>query len=134
MKFKPTENSPEELIFDRLISEDGKIFMGVHVVIFGYRVRAGYVGSMHYEMDWCGGADQHQVEMLYSLAKNILENKGNFIGVPDRSKIKPFFNDPDFVTELTSLVSQPLQIIKLKPLHQSRTEITKHIINRGEFI
>ena len=52
MKFIPAEDTED--IYQRLVSEDGKIEMGIYPVIFGYRVRAGYVGSMICQLDWCG--------------------------------------------------------------------------------
>lgn len=115
MKKTTDDNSAQ--IFERLISEDGKIEMGIHPVLFGYRVRAGYIGSMSYNFDWCGGDGQSQVEMLYSIAKNILEHKNNFEGIPVCSKVKPFYNDPEFVKHIESLVTKPLEIIKLEPLY-----------------
>ncbi len=63
MKFKQEDNDDLEL-FQRLVSEDGTIEMGIHPVIFGYRVRAGYVGNMFYELDWCGGDKQEDLEVL----------------------------------------------------------------------
>jgi hypothetical protein len=113
---KKTADDLSGQLFERLVSEDGKIEMGIHPVIFGYRVRAGYAGDMSYMFDWCGGDNQTQVEMLYSIAKNILEHKNSFAGVPVCSKIKPFYNDVDFVKHIESLVTQPLEIIKLQPL------------------
>lgn len=122
MKFKQEDNDDLEL-FQRLVSEDGKIEMGIHPVIFGYRVRAGYVGNMIYELDWCGGDDQEQLELLYSIMKNILENKGSFVGVPVVSEIKPFFNDTKFVDLINSMVVKPLEIVRLKPLELDRRRL-----------
>lgn len=127
MKFIQTKDCVNHQLFQRLVSEDGKIEMGVYPVMFGFRVRAGYIGGMGFEMDWCGGADQGQVELLYSLAKNILENKGHFKGIPERSNIKPFFNDQEFVNCVNALVTQPLEIIKLKPLHLDRAKLMKEV-------
>ncbi len=122
MKFKQEDNDDLEL-FQRLVSEDGKIEMGIHPVIFGYRVRAGYVGDMVYQLDWCGGDDQEQLELLYSIMKNILENKGGFVGVPVVSEIKPFFNDTKFVDLINSMVVKPLEIVRLKPLELDRRRL-----------
>ena len=97
--------------------------MGIYPVMFGYRVRAGYVSGMGFELDWCGGADQGQVELLYSIAKNILESKGSFEGIPERSNIKPFFNDQEFVNCVGSLVTKPLEIIRLKHLRFDREKL-----------
>ena len=114
---KKIEDDNEAHLFERLISDDGKIEMGIYPVIFGYRIRAGYSGYMHYEFDWCGGDDQSQVELLYSIAKNILENKNSFDGVPMCSRVKPFYKDKEFIKHIESLVTQPLEIVKLQPLN-----------------
>lgn len=117
-KFIQTKNT--DVYFQRLISEDGKIELGVYPVMFGYRIRAGFVGSFCSEIDWCGGNDQMQVELLYSIAKNILESKGNFNELPICSKIKPFYKDDEFVEFINSMITKPLEIIKLQPLNSYR--------------
>lgn len=124
---KQQKDNIKDNLYQRLVSEDGKIEMGIHPVMFGYRVRAGYVGIMIYEMDWCGGDDQAQLELLYSIAKNILENKNSFEGVPPVSMIKPFYKDTDFVKQIESLVTKPLEIIKLKPLNLDRNKMIKNL-------
>lgn len=124
---KQAKDNTKEHLYQRLVSEDGKIEMGIHPVMFGYRVRAGYVGLMIYEMDWCGGDDQTQLELLYSIAKNILENKNSFDGVPPISMIKPFYKDDNFVKHIESLVTKPLEIIKLKPLSLDRAKMMKNL-------
>ena len=121
MNFILAEDSED--LYQRLVSEDGKIEMGIYPVMYGYRVRAGYVGSMICQLDWCGGDDQGQLELLYSIAKNILEFKGSFTGVPDRSNIKPFYNDKEFVEFINSLTTKPLEIVKLQPLYESKNKL-----------
>lgn len=116
MKFVKAPDHDENNIYQRLVSEDGKIEMGIHPVMFGYRVRASFVGDGGCYLDWCGGDNQAQVELLYSIAKNILENKGSFKGLPSCSRIKPFYNDSEFVDYINGLVTKPLEIVKLTPL------------------
>lgn len=132
---KKAEDNLETHLFERLVSDDGKIEMGIHPVIFGYRVRAGYVGEDFFMFDWCGGADQTQTELLYSIAKNILEHKNSFDGVPIFSKIKPFYKDKDFVKSIESLVTQPLDIVMLQPLNtygDKQQELIRKKINDEE--
>lgn len=45
-------------MFQRIVSEDGTIEIGIHPVMFGFRVVGGYTKAQWYEIDWCGGADQ----------------------------------------------------------------------------
>lgn len=125
MKFQPAEDN--DAYFERLVSEDGKIELGVYPVMFGYRVRAGFTNFEWSEIDWCGGANQTQVELLYSIAKNILEKQGNFKGMPMCSDIKPFYNDEEFSKYIHSKVSKPLEIVQLKPLSEYRDKLMKRL-------
>lgn len=127
MKFIQAEDHEENLLFQRLVSEDGKREMGIYPVIFGYRVRAGYIGDSYVYLDWCGGDDQTQIELLYSIAKNILENQDNFKGIPSNSKIKPFYRDEEFFNTIQSLVTGPLEIIKLETLSLYRLKMHQFI-------
>ena len=127
MKFLEAQDDNENNLYQRLVSEDGNIEMGIYLVMFGYRVRAGFVGNGIYELDWCGGDEQTQLELLYSIMKNILEARGNFRYVPPSSVIKPFFNDHDFVYRINELVSKPLKVVTLKPLHLDREKLMANL-------
>lgn len=129
MKFIAAEDDEENLLFQRLVSEDGKIEIAVHPVMFGYRVRAGYVGRGWTEIDWCAGDKHPHVEFLYSVIKNILENKGNFEGVPTHSNIKPYYKDLEFVDAVVKLTVGDLEIIKLKSLLPCRMKAL-NLLNR----
>lgn len=120
MKFNPAPDDDNNMIYQRILSEDGKIEIGIHPVMFGYRVRAGYVGDSYVHLDWCGGDDHSSIEILYSIAKNILEDRGHFKGVPSHSNIKPFYKDMEFMAEIMKHTTEPLQIVKLPPLWQFR--------------
>jgi len=104
-------------------SEGGLIEIGLCPVIFGWRVRAGFSGRMYTEIDWCCGDDQVRVEYAFSAIKAILEKRSedanSFDGVPQFSKIKPYFNDVDFLAYLTSLGTFPL--VKLPNIHELRS-------------
>ncbi len=117
-------------LYERLISNDGRIEMGIHPVLFGYRVRAGYVGDVYYHLDWCGGDNQAQVEMLYSIMKNILISRNDFSGIPSNSKIKPFYNDLEFCRITDKLITGQLESIKLKPLHEYRQRQMDELFGR----
>lgn len=129
MKFLPAEDDNINQLYQRIVSEDGKIEIAVHPVMFGYRVRAGYVGDSYVHLDWCGGSDHSAVEMLYSIAKNILEAKGDFKGVPSHSIIKPYYKDVDFMRDVMKLTTEPLEVVKLKPLGECRINQLKDLLN-----
>lgn len=123
MKFLEADDDSENNLYQRVVSEDGKIEMGIYPVMFGYRVRAGYVGNEIYELDWCGGDEQQQLELLYSIMKNILEARGNFRDIPPVSAIKPFYNDEEFMHKVNMMVIKPLKINLLQPLHLDRKKL-----------
>jgi hypothetical protein len=85
-----------------MVSENGLIWIGIYVVMFGFRVRAGFTRDLYScsVIDYCAGDSPVHVELLYSMTHAILskreENDLAFDGMPERSEIKPYFNDPDF--------------------------------------
>lgn len=127
MKFLEAEDDNENHLYQRLVSEDGKIEMGIYPVMFGYRVRAGFVGNGIYELDWCGGDDQKQLELLYYIMKNILEYRGSFTLIPPSSMVKPFYNDEPFVNRINLMVLKPLEIGTLQPLHLDRQKLMANL-------
>jgi len=112
MKLLPTEDT--ETLRKRLISKDGSIEMGIYVVMFGFRVRAGYIDShwgecVMYELDWCGGADYVDVMVLYNICKSIISNSKAgkaFNGVPRCSEVKPFYKDATFLNTVVDLAGE----------------------------
>lgn len=104
MLLKPGPDDLETKIFHRLVSEKNLVEMGVHRVMFGYRVRAGFVNSPCCELDWCGGDNWQNVERLYSICKAILsqrlEDRHCFAALPEHSMVKPFYRDLDFTTTI----------------------------------
>lgn len=55
MKFTKTE--PNENFFSRWVSENNIWEVGFTQMLFGVRVRAGKVGDIGCELDYCAGAD-----------------------------------------------------------------------------
>lgn len=132
MEFIEAENN--ENLWCRLVSEDGRIEIGVYTVMFGYRVRAGFVGDFFCHLDYCCGDKQEMVEYIYSGVKAILENTTGdkpFSKFPHQN-IKPFFNDQDNFKGFSKLIEESLKgenlnIVKLLPLHEIRREQLKFL-------
>lgn len=99
--------SDNENLFHRRVSENNLVEVGLYKVMFGTRVRAGFVGSQCCNLDWCGGADPNNIQALYSFAIGILEkrpeSKRCFDGIPSISQIKPFVKDFHFLKTLYEL-------------------------------
>lgn len=125
MEFHSVEDDLENTgQFFRRQSENGLITIGVFKVIFGYRIRAGFTKDLFgCYFDWCAGGDWSNVERLYSIALAILsqreENEDCFLGIPTVSKVKPFFNDTEFMKCIMKLVdSKDYELVNLERTHK----------------
>lgn len=61
-------DAPDDLengMFRRKISEDGKHEIGIHPVLFGFRVRAGHTEDIWCEIDYCCQRDYHLLMLVY---------------------------------------------------------------------
>lgn len=118
MKLIPASDDLDNLYSQVLQSETGLVKMAIYPVLFGYRVRGWLTTEYACRIDWCGGADYTQIKTLYSILRNILlnreENKHAFDGLPETSNIKPFFNDEAFVNNISSQITQPLEVVEIE--------------------
>lgn len=118
MLLHPAPNDDHAGLTHRLVSENQLVHMGIWKVMFGHRVRAGFVDDKcGVSLDWCGGANWKDVERLYSLAKAILEKRAEdrncFAGLPGFSVVKPFVLDLDFV-KVVSEAAGDFQLVQLE--------------------
>ncbi len=112
------------------------IEIGIYPVIYGYRVRAGVIGDGYVYLDYCAGADQKQVENIYSMVETIINSRMNMMK-PDMSKNeksgfifkvfpkqnrKPMFNDPECFVELAKLSGAELIPVNLDNLSEERVK------------
>lgn len=96
MEFKKTEDTPH--YYHRMVM--GRIEMGVYPVMFGWRVRAGYIGSVFIELDWCCGDRPGFVWGTYCMLKELLERGIKMEDLPGRSHVKPWSHDPEFMSRV----------------------------------
>ena len=106
MKFKPATHTED--LYERLVINDS-IEMGIHPVIFGYRVRVGSVGSLCYDLDLCGGDNLEMIDLLYNGTRQIIEGQLREQGKINYSEFpiqhtKPFFKDMEFLKDFCALV------------------------------
>lgn len=104
-------------LFYRKVSQDGKIEIGVHPVLFGFRILAGYVGNDIYELNYCAGGSIKEIEKIYSIVLTILSNRSefHFDGFP-RQIVKPMYNDTICENALIKMMSG-LDPIKVSTPH-----------------
>lgn len=133
MKFIEADDSSEDQMYSRVVSENNLVEVGIYPVMFGFRVRCGFVGSKSYFIDYCGGADQLQVETLYSMTIAILsqrdENREVFKGLPPCSNIKPYFNDVEFLEWIINESKPNYTHISLPPLSTIKEKQMKVLFN-----
>ena len=137
MNWRPA--TEQEFLMVRQVSSDKRIEMGVYPVIYGARVRCGFVGSMSCHIDWCAGSNDISLKILYSLCYKIigdrldLEDAKIFEGIPGFSDIKPWTRDVDFTNRLASLAG-PFDIIELPSIVEIRTDFFKDKIDPTTWI
>jgi len=101
MKFIEAPDDRRNLLFHRMVSEHGLVEVGIHPVLFGYRVKAGFVGSGWSEIEWCAGGNAAVVSGLRQACLHILstrsEHRECFAVIPRMTEVKPFFRDMEFM-------------------------------------
>lgn len=86
-------------------NENWEIMIGV--VMYGFRVYLRPKGSMVFTLDLCGGRPEKSVKFLYSFLETHLSKDKpmrELIGEVPEIKIKPYFNDAEFLSNVTNLI------------------------------
>lgn len=108
------ETAPDDgLNIKRFETTDGTIEYGLYQVLFGIRFRAGIKGSMIYNIDWCCGNIPENVSVAFLVFEHRLKQSNTpnevFDGLPVISVVKPFHNDPEFMSKMALiLTNKPL--------------------------
>lgn len=103
---------PDDLsgsLYFRHETEDGQWEVGIYPVIYGFRIRAGQVGDLCYNLDMCVGDNWRMMRVLFSIVCRIIEERGC---VPNNSDwpsitIKPVWKNPEYLAQLTSMMESP---------------------------
>jgi len=115
MVFKEADDDADTGLTHRRVSECGRVEIGVYQVLFGFRVRAGFVGSPCCELDWCCGSDWVWVQVFYSIALGILSKRDVsaecFDEIPCHSQVKPSYLDAEFVNRLMELLPEVKAVV-----------------------
>ena len=114
----------------------GSVEIGVHPVLYGFRIRAGFVGDMGCDLDFCAGDKQKDVEDIYSLVISIIEKRlrasDNLKGLNPREarrfifhdfpvqQTKPMYNDHECFMRLSEMCGPELVSIKLPDINAEK--------------
>jgi len=107
----------------RYIDVDKNVEVGIYPVIFGWRVKAGYIDTYSYELDYCCGANQKMVETILGIVKTILEKYNCDFSIFPVQEIKPVFNDPLCFSQMLELAEGNAQLVEVPELQTLRKEI-----------
>lgn len=95
-------------LIHRMESENGLVEIGVFEDGKVNRVRAGFVGIPESRIDWhCGTNPRHMWSMyaaIYLLMRRRPENEFCFDGIPEASKIEPYYKDDEFGQKITDVM------------------------------
>ena len=100
------------------------IYLGIHVVFFGYRVVVHQNDGEWIPISFCGGGNQDNVADLFSVMHKIVSDWDNprcpdiYDFPPERRR--PWGNDPDFQKGLREMAGEYPQI-ELPPLYIYRS-------------
>lgn len=118
MEFKAEDLDDCGATGNRLVSAGGLVEIMTYRVLYGWRVRAGFVGLMACEIDLCGGADWPCVVDLYSIVLDVLrqrpEDRECFDGIPCTTLVKPVFRDADFLEWFLKTRRKETEVIDIK--------------------
>jgi hypothetical protein len=135
-KFLESEPTDNEFLY-QMSSECNTIVIGVYPVIYGFRVRAGYIGDFYYHLDYCCGNNLSDVELIFSAVKNILEqreNNSNLFKFPQQYR-KPFMKNEEEFKQLISMIDKDsYHRIKLDNLHLNKTLYMINVIGYTNFL
>ena len=116
-----------EYLKTRYVDLEHNIEVGIYPVLFGWRVHAGEIDSGCYELDYCCGNQQLNVDLILSIVITILQkNDANFKVFPFQD-FKPVFNDAKCFSKLIELAGADLQVVKADDIHQLRPIIMKNL-------
>lgn len=89
------------------ITVNGRQFeVGLGQVMYGFRIRGGFVGDMVYWFDWCCGANQLVIVASQKVLMDLIERGIPLKTIPPHSNIKPWFNDKEFVQCVDNLYGE----------------------------
>ena len=119
LHFRPIPSDEEHGMTDQVVLED--IIISKYRVLYGYRLRAGFIEYPCCELDiWCGAKkedyDTMDEKIRSIIVHNIKNNKDPFQDIPRFSIIKPYFNDEKFLAKIEKLYLASLKWFAFFPL------------------
>lgn len=125
-KWIKIEDESEYAIVHRhkIILDDGRPFIiGIHPVLFGYRVVGYFEGDNGFELNWCCGDNKIVLFATQKIIMNLLEQGTKLFDIPFGSDIKPWTNDKEFIEKISKLVKNPVFADIVAVMDGTRPEI-----------
>lgn len=120
-------------IYVRYIDPEYNVEIGIHPVIYGWRVRAGYIGDDWCHLDYCCGSDPIMLKFILSVCKTILETNGCDFKVFPRQHVKPITSDAHCFSELISLMdASKFEMVDLPPLGPLKAKSIEEIFKNAD--
>lgn len=97
----------ENGMFRRRVSVDGKNEIGIHPVLFGFRIRAGIVGDYGVKIDYCCQADPKLIQLVYNCVQAIMKTRvasGEPVFKDFPVPENKLYNDLHAITELVKMM------------------------------
>jgi len=111
MEFISIPDRPEDELTHCFIYND-EIILGKYRVMYGYRLRGGFLENKFYEFDICCGDKEANYENLFQKICIIIKDNpidDPFLNIPEVSKVKPYINDTYFILLINKLHREALE-------------------------
>lgn len=109
LKIAPREDGHD--LFLRRIWPEANVEIGKYRVMYGYRLRSGYIDEDFVELDICCGRDRNAYNEMQNIVLTIMNYNGPenpYKDMPPYSRVKPYWNDAEFVHEMKRLYNVAL--------------------------
>ncbi len=133
------KSRPEDAMFRMRITDCGRYEIGIHPVLYGFRIRAGVRESQWCDIDYCCRQDLSLLNLAYNCVQTImqeraLKNESVFENFPIPEN--KFYNDTLAISSLIKMMTEcgPCEPVKitLEELQSYREEMFQNLGISGE--
>lgn len=126
MDFKAPDVRDETFLYEE-VSTCNRVMIAVMPVLFGFRVVSGFYQESYFELDYCAGKEQQDIELIFGIVKNVLKRQEFsyeiFDGFP-KQQAKPYMLDsanwPKFLALVNGVPLGRITLPAMAPLKKAR--------------